>query len=126
MLENAAVLAQTLADCGYQLVTGGTDTHLLLLDLRSTGITGLEAEKLLDQVGITANKNAIPFDPRSRRVTSGLRLGTPAVTSRGMGPQEMELIGRLIHETLESRHHSGNLERVKKQVSRLCSDFPIY
>lgn len=126
VLENAAVLAHTLADCGYDLVTGGTDTHLILLDLRSRGITGLEAEKLLDQVGITANKNAIPFDPRSRRVTSGLRLGTPVVTSRGMGPPEMELIGRLIHEALESRRHSGNLERVKKRVSLLCSDFPVY
>ncbi|HOL17395.1 MAG TPA: serine hydroxymethyltransferase [Bacillota bacterium] len=126
VLENAAVLAQILMDYGYHVVTGGTDTHMILLDLRSRGITGLEAERLLDQVGITANKNAIPFDPQNRRVTSGLRLGTPVVTSRGMGPQEMELIGRLIHETLESRHYPGNLERVKKQVSQLCSDFPIY
>lgn len=126
VLENALVLAEELAAHGFTLVTGGTDTHMVLLDLRSKGITGWEAEKLLDQVGITANKNAIPFDPCSRQVTSGLRLGTPVVTSRGMGTQELQLIGSLINAAIVNRRSARHLEDVKAQVSWLCDEFPIY
>ncbi len=126
VLDNASALADELNGYGFSLATGGTDTHMVLLDLRSKGITGQEAEKLLDQVGITANKNAIPFDPRSRQVTSGLRLGTPVVTSRGMGPQELRLIGSLINAAIINRHSAPLLEDVKAQVRRLCCEFPIY
>jgi glycine hydroxymethyltransferase len=126
VLANAAVLAETLAGLGIDLVTGGTDTHMILVDLRSKNITGLEAEKLLEQVGITANKNAVPFDPRSPKVTSGLRLGTPAVTSRGMGPEQLRLVGLLINEAFTNRSSSVSLVRVKRRVQELCRDFPIY
>jgi glycine hydroxymethyltransferase len=126
VLANAAVLAETLAGFGFNLVTGGTDTHMVLVDLRSKGLTGLEAEKLLDQVGITANKNAVPYDPCSPKVTSGLRVGTPAVTSRGMGPEQLRLIGLLINEALANRSSPVHLARVKRRVKELCRDFPIY
>jgi glycine hydroxymethyltransferase len=126
VMDNASALAEELAGHGFTLVTGGTDTHMVLLDLRSKGITGREAETLLEQVGITANKNAIPFDPRSRRVTSGLRLGTPVVTSRGMRPQELRLIGSLINDAIVNRQSARHLEEVKIKVSRLCYEFPIY
>jgi len=104
---------------------GGSDTHLLLVDLRSKKITGLEAERLLEMIGITANKNAIPFDPRSPRVTSGLRLGTPTVTSRGMGPEQIQVIAQLINEAITHRSDESVLEGLKQQVSELCRDFPL-
>lgn len=126
VLNNALALANELSGYGFTLVSGGTDTHMVLLDLRSKGITGQEGENLLGQVGITANKNAIPFDPLSRQVTSGLRLGTPIVTSRGMGPQELRLIGGLINRAIACRHSVRDLEDVKAQVSQLCCEFPIY
>ena len=94
-IENARVLAQTLADAGARLVSGGTDNHLALVDVTPLGVTGREAEALLDDVGITVNKNAIPFDANPPNVASGIRVGTPATTTRGMGPAEMTQIGRL-------------------------------
>ncbi|NMD42999.1 MAG: serine hydroxymethyltransferase [Firmicutes bacterium] len=124
VLENTQVLAEALRGYEFDLVTGGSDTHLLLLDLRSKKITGVEAEQLLERVGITANKNAIPFDPLSPRVTSGLRLGTPAITSRGMGPEQLRMIARLIEETLARRSDRAALERIKQQVLELCQAFP--
>lgn len=125
VVANASALADTLAGLGFDLVTGGTDTHLVLVDLRSKHLTGLEAEQLLDRVGITANKNAVPFDPRGPQVTSGLRLGTPTITSRGMGPEHARLIAGLINEAIANRGSRVHLERVKRQVGRLCRDFPI-
>lgn len=125
ILQNMEALVEALLGQGFDLVTGGSDTHLLLVDLRSKEITGLEAEQLLGKVGITANKNAIPFDPRGPRVTSGLRLGTPAVTTRGMGPDQLRIIADLISEALHCRGDEGTLGRVKQRVGELCRDFPI-
>mgnify|MGYP000849564501 CR=1 FL=1 len=108
------------------MVSGGTDNHLILLDVRSKNLTGKEAEHLLDEVGITVNKNAIPYDPESPNVTSGIRIGTPALTSRGMKEQEMERIAELMDETLTH----GQDERIKAKTSRaikaLCDQFPLY
>lgn len=126
VLLNASVLAETLSELGFDLVTGGTDTHMVLVDLRSKGISGLDAEKLLERVGITANKNAVPFDPLSLQVTSGLRLGTPVITSRGMGPEQAGEIACLIHETIVCRDSSERLERVRRRVGDICARFPIY
>ena len=125
MKKNAAVLAQALVGHDFCLAAGGTDTHMILVDLRNKGITGAEAETLLDQVGITANKNAVPFDPRGPKITSGLRLGTPTVTSRGMGSAEMVEIARLINDTLIHRESSAELARIKRQVLAMCDSFPI-
>ncbi len=123
--ENAAVLAGALQDCGFRPVTGGTDNHLVLVDLRSQEITGAETEQVLDRVGITANKNAIPFDPRGPKITSGLRLGTPAITSRGMGPDQMREIAMFIKESLRHRDNPGRLSQIKEQVADLCRQYPL-
>jgi len=123
---NATVLAQELIECGFELVSGGTDTHLVLIDLTSKGITGLEAERLLGNAGIVANKNSIPFDKRGPKVTSGLRLGTPALTTRGMKGPEVREISRLIKGLLEHPEDARILERTRGIVSDLCNNFPIY
>lgn len=125
VINNAAVMADTLVDQGFDLVTGSTETHLVLLDLRSQKITGQEAEILLEKVGITANKNAIPFDPRSPQVTSGLRLGTPAVTSRGMGAEQLKEIACLIGETIDHRSDKLFLGKISRRVKELCSAYPV-
>ena len=104
VVKNAQKLAECLLGFGYKLVSGGTDNHLLLVDLRSKKISGRETEILLDELGITVNKNTIPFDPVSPVITSGIRLGTPAVTSRGMGETEMEIIAGLIDRAIEGRN----------------------
>ncbi len=126
VLENARTLASELTRLGFRLVTGGTDSHLLLIDLRPLGITGRTAEEVLDSVGLSANRNGIPFDPLPPQTTSGLRLGTPAVTTRGLGPQEMRQIASLIHRVLTSPRD----ERVKSQacgeVEGICRRFPIH
>lgn len=126
VLRNARVLAENLAERGYRLVSGGTDTHLLLVDLRSKGLSGKEAETILDSVGITVNKNAIPFDPEKPAVTSGIRIGTPACTTRGMGEAEMEIIASLIDVALTERNDPRALEMVRNEVQRLCARFPLY
>ena len=105
-------------------MSGGTDNHLMLIDLRGTGITGKELERRLDEVHITANKNAIPNDPESPFVTSGLRVGTPAVTSRGFGVEEMRIIANLIADVIFDFENSR--ERVNAEVAALCAKFPIY
>jgi glycine hydroxymethyltransferase len=125
VLENTQVLAASLIEAGFDLVTGGSDTHLVLVDLRSKNITGLEAEQLLEKIGITANKNSIPFDRRSPRVTSGLRLGTPAVTSRGMGGEQIRAIAQLISEAITYRTNETALERLRRRVNILCREFPV-
>ena len=124
IVKNASVLASALLDRGFDLVSGGTDNHLMLLDLRSRGLTGRELEHRLDEVHITANKNAIPNDPLSHNITSGVRLGTPAVTTRGFKEPEMERIADFIRDIAED--FEGNRERVTKEVVDLCAQFPIY
>lgn len=124
IVKNAAVLADALVEQGFNLVTGGTDNHLMLLDLQNFGITGKELEHRLDEVHITANKNAVPNDPASPFVTSGLRVGTPAVTSRGFGEEEMKRIAVWMKEVIVNFEESR--ERITKEVVELCERFPIY
>ncbi len=126
VVQNARVLAGALKGLGYRLVSGGTDTHLMLVDLRNQGLSGKEAETVLDSVGITVNKNAIPFDLEKPTVTSGIRLGTPACTTRGMGEREMEVIASLIDRTLKERNNPQALEMVRNEVRKLCVQFPLY
>jgi len=126
IVKNAKVLAETLLAEGFRLVSGGTDTHLILIDLTDKGITGIEAQELLDRAGITANKNRIPFDPKSPQVTSGLRVGTPAVTTRGMKEEEMKNIGLLISQILKHPGDEKKINEVREEVRRLCERFPLY
>jgi glycine hydroxymethyltransferase len=125
VVTNAKVLAQALIDKGFRLVTGGTDNHLMLVDLRPKGITGKEAEHLLDRVGITVNKNAIPRDPAKPMVTSGIRIGTPAVTTRGMKEAEMLQIADLIDRAIAARNDEAKLETIKGEVRALTARFPL-
>lgn len=124
IVKNAKALSERLVENGFDLVSGGTDNHLMLLDLRKMPITGKEAEHMLDEVGITANKNAIPFDPEKPFVTSGVRIGTPAVTSRGMIEEDMVEIADLIALTLKD--FENNKEIVKQRVQKLCDKYPLY
>lgn len=126
ILANAKALAKRLSDKGFRLVSGGTDTHLMLVDLTETGLTGKQAEKALDKAGITVNKNTIPFETKSPFVTSGIRIGTPAVTTRGMKEKEMDVIGDLITEVLEDIDSEETQKKVKKSVRELCEKFPLY
>ncbi len=128
IVENAQALARALAERGFRLVSGGTDTHLLLVDLTPKGVTGAEAERHLEEVGITVNKNAIPFDPRKPAIASGIRLGTPAVTTRGMGEPEMTQIAELIDLVLEGakRGDPKAKEEARYRVKALCEAFSLY
>ncbi len=126
VLDNAKVLARTLESGGLRLVSGGTDNHLMLVDLRPKGLTGKVVEKALDKTAITVNKNTIPFDPEKPFVTSGIRVGTPAVTTRGMGTAEMEIIGNLIIEGIDNVENDAKLEQIRGKVLELCNKFPIY
>jgi len=123
---NARTIAEVLTAEGFRLVSGGTDNHLMLVDLTDKGITGKDAGKALDQAGITVNQNMIPFDTRSPMVTSGIRLGTPAITTRGMKEEEMKLIARLIAHILKDISNEKRMQEVKKEVSSLCEKFPLY
>jgi glycine hydroxymethyltransferase len=126
VLENARTLAETLAGHGYNILTGGTDNHLLLIDLRSKGLTGKDAETYLSQAGIYCNKNAVPFDDKPPTVTSGIRLGTPAATTRGLDVSEMRDVAGLIHRILESRGKESVIQEVKGSVSEILKRHPIY
>src|ERR1700678_236383 len=126
VVANAKRLAQTLADEGFRIISGGTDTHLMLVDVFSKGMLGSEAEKALAQAGITVNKNAIPFDTNPPLKPSGIRIGTPALTTRGMKEPEMRQVGRWIAEALLQRSDATLLARVRKQVLDLCEAFPLY
>lgn len=126
VLRNAQVLAEALLGEGLRVVSEGTDNHLILLDLRPVGLTGKEAERLLDEVGITANKNAIPHDTASPLVTSGIRFGTPAMTTRGLGAQEMQEIARLIGRVLKNPAHSEIKGQVRSKVQEIMLSFPVY
>ena len=122
--KNAAALAKALSSQGLDILTGGTDNHLMLLDLRKTGITGKELQERCDEVNITLNKNAVPNDPESHFVTSGVRIGTPAVTTRGMKEEDMELIAKLIYLTITQ--FDSKADYIRKEVEKLCEKHPIY
>jgi glycine hydroxymethyltransferase len=126
IVANARTLAREFLKRGYRLVSGGTDTHLILVDLAPTGLTGKEAEAALDLAGITVNKNAIPFDSRPPTITSGIRLGSPALTTRGMKEPEMEIIADFIHQALGNSKDQGRLKKLEAQVRDLCRQFPLF
>ena len=126
IVANAKALAAELMAEGFRLVSGGTDNHLMLIDLTDKGITGAEAGEALDRAGITTNKNMIPFDTRSPMVTSGIRLGTPAVTTRGMKENEMKTIGRMISHILKNIKDESRITEVRKEVRTLCEKFTLY
>ncbi|MCU0484365.1 MAG: serine hydroxymethyltransferase, partial [Chloroflexi bacterium] len=124
-VENAAALAAEIVAGGGRIVSGGTDNHLLILDVRPFGLTGREAEQLLGEVGITVNKNTIPFDPAPPNIASGVRLGTPALTTRGFGPEEVREIGRLVVATLTSGREQAVLDGVAAAVRALADRHPV-
>jgi len=124
-VENAQVMAATLAGLGARVVSGGTDNHLLLVDVTPLGVTGKEAEHLLDEIGITVNKNAIPFDPLPPNTASGIRIGTPATTSRGFGPDEMRAVGRIIIEAIGRRDEPAAQARLAGEVREIVNRFPV-
>ena len=126
VLENAQCFANEFKSKGYNLISGGTDTHLVLIDLQNKNISGKAAEIALDEAGITVNKNMIPFDPKSPFVTSGIRIGSPAMTTRGMGVEEVKIIVDLIDQVILNHDNEEKIQLVKKQVNELCSSFPIY
>ena len=126
IVENAKALAQALVDRGFRLVSGGTDNHLMLVDVRTKKLTGKEAESILHEVGITVNKNTIPFDTESPFVTSGIRLGTPAVTTRGMNTEAMKQIAEAMDLALTSHQEPDKLAKAREIVSALCAEYPLY
>ncbi len=126
VIDNAQVLAHTLTSHGYDLVSGGTDNHLLLLDLRSHQLTGKVAEEALHRVGITVNKNAVPGDPHKPWVTSGVRIGTPALTTRGMGTEEMKLIGTWIAQVLDKPTDEALARDLARDVKELSHGYPLF
>ena len=131
VLDNAVVLSETLLEDGFDIVSGGTDTHVVLVDLRPKGLTGNISEVALENAGITCNKNGVPFDPEKPMVTSGVRLGTPAATTRGFGKDEFRQVGNLISEVLNglasNRNDNSAIEAaVLEKVQKLCRAFPIY
>ena len=126
VLENAQCFANEFKSKGYNLISGGTDTHLVLIDLQNKNISGKAAEIALDEAGITVNKNMIPFDPKSPFVTSGIRIGSPAMTTRGMGVEEVKIVVGLIDQVILNHDNEEKIQLVKKQVNELCSSFPIY
>jgi glycine hydroxymethyltransferase len=126
VLKNADVLAKTLIERGFRIVSGRTESHVMLVDLRSKGITGKEAEQVLGEANITCNKNGIPNDPEKPAITSGIRLGTPAMTTRGFGEDEARKTAHLIADVLENSTDKQNIANVRKKVSELTSHFPVY
>lgn len=126
IVKNAQTLAGTLKSAGFTLVSGGTDNHLMLVDVRPQNLTGKQAEKLLDEIGVTVNKNSIPFDNASPFVTSGIRIGTPALTSRGMKEADMEAIGEIISLTLQKPDDSAARAKAVSMVGELCAKYPLY
>jgi glycine hydroxymethyltransferase len=126
VVRNAKTLARELARSGFDLISGGTDNHLLLIDLSATGLSGLDAERALGEAGLAVNKNVVPSDQRGPRVTSGLRIGTPAVTTRGMKEGEMKTIARLVRKVLGNLGNKDVHQEVRMEVAELCRRFPIY
>ena len=126
VVTNAAVLAKYLMDAGYDLVSGGTDNHLMLVDLTNKDVTGKDAEHALDLAGITVNKNTVPFETRSPFVTSGVRLGTAALTTRGMKEDDMRTVGAFIVEAIEKREDAAALEKISQNVEEFARQFPLF
>ena len=126
MVANAAALGDALKERGFHLVSGGTDNHLLLVNVAGKGLTGKDAEALLEHVGITCNKNTVPFDQESPFVTSGIRLGTPALTTRGMGTEEMGKIARIIDGAVQNKDNQDALDGLRAEAEALCREFPLY
>jgi len=126
VVANAKTLAQTLASAGFRIISGGTDTHLMLVDVFAKGMLGSEAEKALGEAGITVNKNAIPFDTNPPMKPSGIRIGTPALTTRGMKEADMKTVGNWIAEALDHRTDSATLKKIRRQVEELAEQFPLY
>jgi len=126
VLDNARVMAKTMQERGFRIVSGRTDCHLFLVDLQSKGLTGKDAEQYLGRANITVNKNAVPKDPQKPMVTSGIRVGSPAMTTRGFREIEAEQLANLIADVLDSRGEDKVVERVKADVKRLCDKFPVY
>lgn len=126
VIKNAKVLADALLKKDFNLVTGGTDNHLMLIDLNNKNVTGKDAEIALDKAGITVNKNTVPYDTRSPFVTSGIRIGTPALTTRGMKESEMKQIAGWIGDVIDHISDENHLSKIKKQIEEFCKDFPIY
>lgn len=126
IIKNAQTLAKKLVSFGYNVISGGTDNHLMLIDLRNKNLTGKDAQEALDLSGITVNKNAVPFDDKSPLITSGIRIGTPALTTRGMKEQEMEIVGELIDEVLRNIGKTDVYQNVEQKVIQLCQKFPLY
>ena len=126
VLKNAAALAKALTEKGFHIVTGGTDNHLMLVDLRAKGLTGKEAQNLLDEVNITANKNTIPFEPLSPFVTSGIRLGSPALTTRGFKEDDMREVAAVIALVLDRPADAAAKEEARARVAALCKKYPLY
>jgi glycine hydroxymethyltransferase len=124
-VENAGILATEIVTRGGRLITGGTDNHMMSVDVTPFGVTGREAERLLDEVGITVNKNAIPFDPNPPNIASGIRIGTPATTTRGFGADEMREVGRLIVGSLTSRDEPAEQAKLAAEVREICGRFPV-
>ena len=126
IVDNAKVMAQEFIEMDYDIVSGGTDTHVVLMDLSNKGISGKAAEKALEKAGITVNKNMVPFDQRSPFITSGIRVGTPAITTRNMGSNEMKKIASFINTVVTDADNDDTIQNVKSQVKELCDSFPIY
>jgi len=126
IIKNAQALSKTLMNLGYNIISNGTDNHLMLLDLRNKNVTGKDAQEALDLAGITVNKNAVPFDDKSPLITSGIRIGTPALTTRGMNEGEMETVGELIDEVLRNMGKTNVYGDVAERVKKLCEKFPLY
>ena len=126
IVKNAKTMAEEFTSFGYHLISGGTDTHVMLIDLTNKNITGKAAEKALEKAGITVNKNMVPFDQRSPFITSGIRIGTPAITTRGMGITEMRNIVKYIDNVINDHENESLIENIKNSVQELCSKFPLY
>ena len=126
VIDNAKAMSQALLSKDYNLISGGTDTHVVLIDLTNKGVSGKVAEKTLEKAGITVNKNMVPFDKRSPFITSGIRIGSPAITTRGMGEDEMAQIINYIDKIISNIEDESIIEKVKTEVKTLCSSFPLY
>ena len=126
IVQNAKLMAQEFMNMDYDIISGGTDTHVILADLTNKNISGKAAEKALEKAGITVNKNMVPFDQRSPFITSGIRIGTPAITTRNMGIEEMKDIVELIDRVIMDPENDENIQKVKSEVEELCESYPIY
>ena len=126
VIKNAKVLAEELMKYGFNVLTGGTDNHLILLDLRNKGITGKEFEERLEKIGITVNKNAVPFDTEKKTITSGIRLGTPAITTRGLKEEDMKEIAELISDCVSIEYYNTHLKKLQNKVQEICTKYPLF